>query len=326
MESPKTIEDWLEQALQTPAPKFITGLRGSGKANFLHRIRQELLAQGVPPERILFLDTEDPALRRYATHVQMLDYVADQLPREGLSYILIREATELPMPEIVVGALAATSRFSVFATSSSRLLLRRGLKDYFSGQILHVKLLPAERSEPYPMLEARARWNEIFLYDVIATNTILEFPIINQLACWLSDNLGAPVSLRQVACAISPSARLLSPHTIEAYLTALEDAHLVEKSARWDTAERAPQKTNYRYFFTDPWLRLAHFGPAPEDEDRRMALNRAWLHLRRTRGRTYVASGTPGLDFVTESGLETLGWTVTPAGELVQAAIDPPRT
>ena len=307
---------WFETACKSPAPKFITGLRGVGKTGFLRQIRHQLLADGVPSANIVYLDTEDPSLRQYATHVQMLDFIHGSLPQEGKSYILIREAAALPAPEIVVGALAATSRFEIYATSSSRRLLGQGLKDYFAGQVLHLTLLPEERSEPYAPQEARSRWNEIFLYDVLAPNRILELPLINRLTGWLSDNLGDPLSLRQISSAISPAARILSPHTIGVYLTALEDAHLVEKVIRWDLEEEAPQKTNYRYFFTDPWLRLAHFGPAPEGEERRMALNRAWLHLRHLTSNVFSVSGTSNIDFITQTGNEQTCWTVLSSGEL----------
>lgn len=311
---------WLSQARALPAPKFITGLRGVGKTLFLNQIRKQVLADGVPPANILYLDTEDPLLRRYLTHIQILDYILNALPHQGKSYIFIREAVALPSPEVVIGTLAATSRFELYATSSSRRLLGQGLRDYFSGQILHFNMLPDERSEPYPQAEARARWNEIFLYDVLAPNRILELPIINRLTGWLSDNLGDPLSLRQISSAVSPAARMLSPHTIDAYLSALEDAHLVEKVLRWDTAEESPQKTNYRYFFKDPWLRLAHFGPAPENEKRRMALNLAWLHLRHSGRDVFTASGVPNVDFITRtaSGMTTR-WTVDLSGELQKA-------
>lgn len=307
---------WFEQARSLPAPKFVTGLRGIGKTCFLRQIQRRFLAEGVPSANVFYLDSEAPSIRRLATHVQVLDYVFKVLPEREKSYLLIREAAALPSPEIVVGTLAATSRFEVYATSSSRLLLGQGLKEYFAGQILHLGLLPAERSEPYAPAEAEARWNEIFLYDVLAPNRILELPLINRLAGWLSDNLGDPLSLRQISNAISPAARILSPHTIESYLSALEDAHLVEKVIRWDTAEESPQKTGYRYFFTDPWLRLAHFGPAPRNEVRRMALNRAWLHLRHTTGKVFVASGTPNVDFITRTGQRLTRWWVRPSGEL----------
>lgn len=307
---------WIRHARGTPTPKFITGLRGIGKTTLLRQIHEQILAEGCPPENVLFLDTEDPSLRKFATHVQMLGHILGSLPQQGKSYVFIREAAELPSPEIVVGTLVATSRLEVYATSSSRRLLDQGLRGYFAGRILNLHLLPEERMKPYDAAEARTRWNDILLYDILSPNRIAELPLLNRLMGWLSDNLGDSLSLRQLSSAISPAARILSPHTISSYLDALEDAHLVEKVMRWDIVEDAPQKTNYRYFFCDPWLRLAHFGPAPEGEERRMALNCAWLHLRHVADQVFVASSSKEIDFVTNTLGKMTYWKVLSSGEL----------
>ena len=312
----KDIFRWFESVRGLPGPKFITGLRGTGKSTFLLGLRRQLLNEGIPPERIVFVDTDNPALRRYSSHEQMLDYILGALPQSGKSYIFIREAAALPGPEVVIGTLAASNRREIFATSSSRRLLDKGLAGYFSRKFAHFEKLPPETNEPLSHAEAYARWNAIFLLDVLAPNRILEVSLAGRIAGWLSDNIGDATSLRTIALAISPKDRTLSPHTVEVYLAALEDAHLVEKAIRWDTAEESPQKTGYRYFFTDPRLRLAHFGPAPKNEARRMALNRAWLHLRHESDRVFSVSGTSDIDFVTRIGHTYRRWRVDDDGAL----------
>ena len=316
MERDSDIFKWFYSVRGLPVPKFITGLRGTGKTSFLFALRDQLFNEGVPHENVIVIDTDSPDLRRYTTHEQMLDYIFDSLPHRGKSYIFIREAAALPGPEIVIGTLAASDRREIFATSSSRRLLNRGLAGYFATHLAHFEMLPKESGRHCSPSEARARWNEIFLRDVLAPNRILEVSLAGRIAGWLSDHLGDPMSLRSISAAISPAKRLLSPHTIEAYLDSFEDAHLVEKTIRWDTAEDTPQKTGYRYFFTDPDLRLAHFGPAPENEMRRMALNRAWLHLRRGTDEVFCASGTPGVDFISRTGNTYSRWRATADGSV----------
>ena len=312
------ISDWFESVRGLPVPKFITGLRGTGKTAFLLGLRDRLLAEGVPPGNILFVDTEDPALRPFATHEQMLDHIFALLPCEGRAYIFIREAAALPGAEVVIGTLAASGRREVVATSSSRRLLEHGLARYFSSRLAHFVVLPPDVAEPYAPEPARARWNDIFLNDVLAPSRILEISLAGRIAAWLSDNLGDAMSLRSISAAISPARRFLSPHTIESYLAALEDAYLVEKVLRWDVPEDSPQKTGYRYFFTDPQLRLARFGPAPEDEPRRMALNRAWLRLRRNEDVVFAASGSSDTHFVSRQGDTYRRWRLATDGALVR--------
>ena len=312
------ISDWFESVRGLPVPKFITGLRGTGKTAFLLGLRDRLLAEGVPPGNLLFIDTEDPALRPFATHEQMLDHIFALLPCEGRAYIFIREAAALPGAEVVVGTLAASGRREVIATSSSRRLLEHGLARYFSSRLAHFVVLPPDVAEPYAPEPARARWNDIFLNDVLAPSRILEISLAGRIAGWLSDNLGDAMSLRSISAAISPARRFLSPHTVESYLAALEDAYLVEKVMRWDVPEDSPQKTGYRYFFTDPQLRLARFGPAPEDEPRRMALNRAWLRLRRNEDVVFAASGSSDTHFVSRKGDAYRRWRLATDGALVR--------
>ena len=307
---------WFDSVRCLPVPKFITGMRGTGKTAFLLRLRDRLLAEGVPPANTLFIDTFEPSMRRYATYEQIIDHMLAVLPREGKSYVFIREAAALPNAEVVIGMLAASGRREVFATSSSRRLLDRGLAEYFSTRIAHFEVLPREHAPPCSPECATALWNEIFLHDVLAPNRILEVALAGRIAGWLSDHLGESTSLRIIAAAISPARRILSPHTIESYLASLEDAHLVEKTIRWDTAEEAPQKTGYCYFFTNPELRLAHFGPAPDNEAWRMALNRAWLHLRHGEDAVFSASGTPDVHFISRSGSAYRRWHVAPDGAL----------
>lgn len=316
MSKGKDIFRWFEAVRNLPGPKFITGLRGTGKASFLLKLRRRLLDEGVPAERIALVDTDNPALRRYPTHEQMLEYIFSALPASGKSYVFVREAASLPNPEIVIGTLAASGQYELFATSSSRRLLSRGLAGYFSTRLVHFEMLPEPTNRPYSPEEARARWNDVFLNDVLAPNRILEVSIAGRLAGWLSDSLGDQLSLRTISAAISPARQLLSPHTVTAYLAALEDAHLVEKAVRWDIAEEAPQKTGYRYFFTDPQLRLARFGPAPENEARRMALNCAWLFLRHGSSRVFSASGAADVDFITRRCGICLHWHVAADGSL----------
>lgn len=316
MTAQNDIVKWYESVRGRPVPKFITGLRGTGKTKMLLDLRERTLSLGVPPESTVFIDTSDTVMRRIMTHKQALDHIFKLLPGGDRSYIFIREAAALPDAEVVIGTLAASQRREIFATSSSRRLLDRGLAGYFSTRLAHYEVLPDEAGAPIPPDLARAKWNEIFLNDVLAPNRILEVSITARIAGWLSDHLGEPLSLRSVAAAVSPERRILSPHTIKTYLSALEDAHLVEKVLRWDTDEEALQNTGYRYFFTDPQLRIARFGPAPKAEDRRMAMNRAWLHLRHISDAVFVSSGTRKADFISRAGGKYTMWTLVADGSL----------
>ncbi len=315
----KNILQWFATVRSRPVPKFIVGLRGTGKTEALKAINAQLQKEGVPEAQRLFIDSSDLEIRRIATGQALLEHLYQRIPGKRKTHILIREAALLPDAAVVIGALAADRNLNLVATTSSLRLLNRGLTDYLGRNFELCELLPPERQRPYSAEAARVRWNEIFISDVLEPNIVLETGLLNRAVFWLSDHIGDSLSLRIIAKAISPCNRVLSPHTIERYLTTLEDSHLIEKAFCRDRETGRVSKRNYKYFFTDPALRTALFGAAPDDEERRAALNRAWFLLRH-RGYTEIYSTIHDrkVDFLTRSGKDVTAWSVTPDGTPVE--------
>ena len=271
--------------------KIVSGIRGAGKTLHLLKFREMLLSEGVESSRILYLDADSPELRRCSTCEQVINFVENSLPHDGVSYILIREAGSLADAEIVLGTLSALSRCDIYLTLSTRHILTHGLGKYLAGAMSVLEIPPPDLG-PLTTEQGQALWYTIFVKDVLSPLRILDACLVSRIAGYLSDHLGDPISLRQVAMAVSPSGRLISPHTSAGYLEALADAHLIEKAIRFDLTEDAPQATRYCYFFTSLELRHAQFGSAPEHEAERINANKAWLQLRRNYGTVYIASGS----------------------------------
>lgn len=285
--------------------KIVSGMRGAGKTWHLLRFRDTLLSEGVNPSRILYLDADSPRLRHCSTSEQVVNLVESSIPHDGVAFILIREAGSLADAEVVLDTLSASSRYDIYLTLSSRHILTDSLGKHLAGALSVLELPPPDLG-PMTIEKGQAVWNTIFVKDVLSPQRILDVCLIGRVAGYLSDHLGDPISLRQIAAAVSPSGRLISPHTTAAYLEAFADAYLVEKVLRFDLSEDAPQPTRYCYFFTSLELRYAQFGPAPENEANRVKANMAWLQLRRAYGTVYIASGSDKVDFVTcKDGVKT---------------------
>lgn len=280
--------------------KIVSGMRGAGKSVHLLEFRDILISEGVPASRILYLDAESQEIRRFTTCEQIINHVEKTLPRDGASFVLIREAGSLADAEITLGSLSASSRYEIYLTISSRQLFAGDLGKYLAGTQSILELPPPDLGS-MTVEQAQARWNTIFINDVLKPQRILDVRLVCCVAGFLSDNLGDPISLRQIGAAVSPSGRLISPHTVETYLEALANAFLVEKVLRFDIAENSVQPTRYCYFFTSLALRNAQFGTAPDRETERVKLNQAWLLLRRRFWRVYIASGSSSVDFVSIS-------------------------
>ena len=279
--------NWLSSMRGKRTVKILSGIRGVGKSAALAAWRDELLASGVPEERIVCIDAEEPVLRHLVSADDVLKYLGTQIPESGPVIMLIDEPGSFPDYEKCIGELLGQRRLDIYLTLSSRRLVTGGLSDYLRGAIAVRELLPPPGGIKETPAQSRARWNEIMLRDVLSEPGISDVGIAESIAAYLADAVGDPISLRMITGAISPPGRCYSPNTAGAYLTALEHAHVVEKCYRWNMDHEEPLGRSYRVFFTDPVLRLARFGLAP-DEDRRAALNERWLDMRRKHANVYL--------------------------------------
>ena len=304
------IADWLWAMRDHPGPKLVTGRRGIGKSAQLASFADRLVAEGVPKSGIVSIDGESAQACRLLSSDRIIDYIDGQCRGAGNVYVLIREGSSFPDIETVLGTLAAMPRFNVFATASSRSMLTAGLGRYLDGRLAHYECLPPLHAESPE--EMRRIWHEALLYDVrTPIRQSFNAQVLNCLACHLSDNVGDSLSLRRIASAISPAGGLLSPHTIDSYLTAFCNAYLVEKCLRYDLAEECVQKSQFRCYFTSPAMRSALFNSAPSGESRRARLNAAWLRLRSESDEVFAASSAPEqVDFVTRTGTDYRMWHV----------------
>lgn len=288
----ETALEWLSANRGTRSVKVLSGVRGVGKTQTLAAWRDRLVGEGVPDDRIVSINVEDPTLRRLVTADDVMRYLSTQLPASGPVVLLLDEPTSFHDYEYVLEQLLGQRRVDINLSLSSRRLANEGLSDYLRGAVSIYEIMPPPNGIAESPEESRARWNEILLRDVLSARGVADGNIVERLAAYLADNVGDPISLRQAAAAISPRGKRLSPNTIEAYLTALEDAYVIERCYLWDADSEEPIRRDYRVFFTDPALCLACFGLVP-DYERRAAQNSRWLELRRQFPRICLSRDDP---------------------------------
>lgn len=288
MSNEERVSSWLSAMRGSRIVKILFGLRGVGKTAALARWRNQLLAEGYPEERLVCIDAEEPVLRQLTSADDILRYLETQFPAEGPVTLMIEEPMSFPDAVNLIERLLANRRLDLYLTLSSRRVLSGELSDYLRGAIADIELLPPPEGLPESAERSRARWNEIFLRDVLTEPGIADVLIAERVAAYFADHVGDTISLRQVAAAISPPGRLYSPNTVEVYLSALEHAHLLERCYRWKAEHEIPLRSAYRVYFTDPALRTARFGPFPTDDARRTDENRRYLALRQTHPHVYL--------------------------------------
>ena len=310
--------DWLVSVRDQRGPKFLCGQRGCGKTAALLRAR-DLLAALDRESASVFIDAESAPMRRLQACDELIDQIREiRRGRRGVN-VFLREAWHLPDAETLLGYLAAHRDYRVFASVSSRRVFDERLRQYFDEHLLSRQLAPPYApAEPGAdeLAEARRRWDRIMLYDIIGESGVGDAALLHRLACNLSDSTGEAITLRKVSAAISPRCRSVSPHTIEEYLRALENAFVIERCERLSDAYRGARYVRgYWYFFTDELLRRANFAVDDGREARRRMLTSTWQRLRRDYGRVCLPGFEfEGADFVTGDGASCRFWRATASG------------
>lgn len=128
----------LERYRDTGLVKVLTGMRRTGKSAILRSYRDQLMEEGIAPERIVSLNLEiaDHAELRDAS--KLLAYVRERGDREQTTYVFVDEAQEVAGIGQVVYTLAEDGRYDLYLTGSHTRLIERELLDVMAGRYVEI--------------------------------------------------------------------------------------------------------------------------------------------------------------------------------------------
>jgi len=157
------IDDFLERDLPVPirrdrrAPEVpgravtVVGMRRVGKTWFCYQRMQDLLARGVPKQRLLYLNFEDDRLLEFQSKdfQTILDVYFGRFPshKDEDCHLFLDEAQRIEGWEMFVRRVLDTERMSVWITGSSSKLLSKEIASSLRGRSFPVELFPLSFSE-----------------------------------------------------------------------------------------------------------------------------------------------------------------------------------
>ena len=157
------IDDFHERQLPQAMPRdqsgvwlpgkatVISGMRRAGKTWLCYQLMQELLDQGVPKERLLYLNFEDERLLPFAaTNFQLIPNVYyRKYPsfKEDLCYLFLDEAQRIDGWEKFVRRILDTEKLAVCITGSSSRLLSTEIATSLRGRSLTTEIFPFSFAE-----------------------------------------------------------------------------------------------------------------------------------------------------------------------------------
>lgn len=328
-----------------PVVKVLTGLRRAGKSSLLLLLQEELLASGIPPERIIKVNYDNMDFIDMRDARSLHNFIKEKMVEDDRYFILIDEIQECEGWEQVVNSLLSEGKHDIYITGSNSHLLSSDLATYITGRYVEIPVSTLSFAEVLEFRKAHSpghtgsmteeinryirtggfplvhlspgSFDEIYrlvkdiyssavLRDVVQRFNIRNVDLLERVIHFVFDNIGNIISARNIADYFKSQHRKVDPSTIYHYLNALSDAFIINRIRRYDIQGKEILQTNEKYYLGDVSLAYAAFGY----KDRMISgilENIVLLELQRRGYSVYVGKlGDKEIDFVAEKQNEKL--------------------
>jgi len=339
--------DRLKAFLGNRLTKVLVGQRRSGKSVILRQIITGLLAQGVDPRNIFYLDKERLEFAEL-TDFQQLDELIGTYLKElavrGKVYLFLDEVQEIAGWERVVNAYSQDSRrpYEVFVTGSNSHMLASELGTLLSGRYVPFEVFPfsfAEYAEAHGVARDKAAFidflqsgglpellhlttdetrrhyvkalrDSIILNDIVRRHGIKNVDLLERLFLFACNNVGSLFSPNKVVHFLKSRGEKTNFETVTAYLSYLRKAFLIHECERFDIRGKEILSGNRKYYLNDIAFRHYLTSSFEPGWSRRLE-NIVYLHFR-SRGYSVHVGTSRNLevDFVIEKDGSVEYWQV----------------
>ncbi|MDS1031939.1 ATP-binding protein [Porphyromonadaceae sp. NP-X] len=336
----------LENFIDKPFVKIITGIRRSGKSSILILFKERLIAKGVSPEHIVYVNFESFIYADLRTAENLYNYIASKLAVSNeKNYLLLDEIQEVENWEKCVNSLLVDYNVDIYLTGSNSHLLSSELATFLAGRYVDIPVFTlsfkeylrfrssfSKSEEPnkkeafvqylrlggFPSIHI-ADYNEesaykivfdiyssIILRDTVQRYHIRDVELLERVMRYVFDNIGNTFSGKNVADYFKSQQRKIDINTVYNYLNALEGAYIIYRVPRYDVKGKEILKTQEKYYLSDISLLYATMGY----KDRMVSgvlENMVFLELKRRNYAVYTGnSDSREIDFIAEKQGEKL--------------------
>lgn len=278
--------------------KVITGVRRCGKSTLFDLYIEELKADGVSDEQIIFVNLEDVDYSELLDYKNLHEYVKGRILKDKWTYVFIDEIQNCKDYEKAVSSLYLKKNLDIYITGSNAYMLSGELATKLTARYIEIDMLPlsfAEYSEAVKTSDKRERfsqymnmgafpyathfvdnslahsqylegiYNTVLIKDVMTREGLNDVTLVKSIVSFLADNVGSPVSAKKIADTLTSSGRPTGSATVDTYLTALTDAYLFYKVSRYDIKGKMHLKSENKYYICDTGLRNMILGTQSKD-------------------------------------------------------------
>jgi predicted AAA+ superfamily ATPase len=282
----------------TDAIKIITGVRRSGKSVLLQLYRNYLESQGIASENIIYFNFEELDLLTIRDEQQLVALLKPLLNKQAHQYLMLDEIQMVNGWQRVINGIRVSYDCDIVVTGSNAKMLSGELATLLSGRYVEIPIYPFSFKEflaakdiapdsrtvdqafnefecygGFPAVVLAAPeikesildgiFDTIVLNDVSMRANVRDTETLRALVSFLADNVGQLARPTKIANTLKSEGITTSNHTVERYLSLLEDAFLFYRSRQYDLRGRGYLRTAGKYFVVDAGLRRNAVGRRP---------------------------------------------------------------
>jgi hypothetical protein len=291
---------------------ILVGQRRVGKSFMLRQV-QGWLTANIEAANILYISKELYAFSDITNATELYNYVTEHLSSIGRNYLLIDEVQDISDYENALRSLQAEERCQIVATGSNAYIFSSELSTRLAGRYIEIPIYSLTYNEFLQFHELedsdksllaylkvgglpglchydindeiqvhdylQAVYNTVMLRDVVSREEIRNVTFIENLARFIADTSGKPVSVRNIANAMTSQGTKVSDMLTATYLKYLCNAYIISAVQRYDIHGKKLFEQNNKYYFADHGLRNLLCGFNVRGSIEKIIENVIYLHL-----------------------------------------------
>ena len=320
------IEKYLDKELIV----VLVGQRRVGKSYILRQLRDEKSAAS--DTNVICIDKEKRQFDAIKNYHQLNEYIDERLSIGKHNLILIDEVQEIEGFEHSIRSFNTDEDTDVVVTGSNARMLSSDLSTIIGGRYKEIYIQSLSYREflefhnlsdsdeslsryiqygglpglsKIGLIEDDAReyqtdiLHTVLLKDIIMRNNIRNANFLENLVCFLADNVGKLISANSISKYMKSQGESITSSAVISYLHFLCEAYIIHKVNRYDIHGKRIFETNDKFYFEDHGIRNAIAAGTREGDIEKILENIVWQELRRLGFRIFVGQLQAGeIDFV----------------------------
>ncbi len=318
--------------VDTQLIKVFTGQRRTGKSFLMYQI-MDYIKDKFDEVNIIYINKELSEFDSIENYTDLENYIKAQTDLKSKNFVFIDEVQLISQFEKALKSIFARNLYDIYVTGSNANMLSGELATLLSGRYVEIKVFPLDYQEfllfhdledsrqaldkylqfgglPYlhnlPLREdvvfdyLQSVYQAILYKDIITRYNVRNANFLERLIRFLANNVGSPVSARNIVKYLKSQRVNIALTTVLDYLDYLRNAFLVNKVSRMDLQGKQVFAIGEKFYFTDIGIRNAVTGFSPFELNK-IIENAVFCHLSAKEYNVFVGKFKDfEIDFVAE--------------------------